>query len=60
MSQKKPSLAIELDETGRPARPIVDPRKIGTRLSQRLLPQLPHTATSPKIRHTAVPRRGSR
>jgi hypothetical protein len=61
-THKKPSLAVELQPDGRPARELPDPRKAGTRLSQRLLPQLPHEAPSSKtrVRHTAVPRRGSR
>lgn len=62
---KKPVLGQALDRTDdlRLARiSPPDPRKVGTRLSQRLLPQLPHDkVVSPtKIRHTAVPRRGSR
>jgi hypothetical protein len=57
---KKASLAIELDDLGRPARPTVpDPRKVGTRLAQRLLPQVP--SASVRIRHTAgTTKRGSR
>jgi hypothetical protein len=52
MARKKPTLAVDLDELGRPARPTVpDPRKIGTRLTQRLLPQVP--TPSVRIRHTA-------
>jgi hypothetical protein len=47
--------APPLTPEGKPARQIPDPRKIGTRLSQRLLPQLPHVAPT-KIRKTARPR----
>jgi len=56
-TRKKPSLAIELDDLGRPARPTVpDPRKTSPRrLGQRLLPQVPSVPPS-KIRHTAVSR----
>lgn len=55
-TRKKKGLAIELDDLGRPARPMVpDPRKIGTRLDHRILPQIPSVSSS-KIRHTAVSR----
>jgi hypothetical protein len=58
-TRKKASLAIELDDLGRPARPTApDPRKIGTRLDHRILPQV--ASVSSKIRHTAMLRRGSR
>ena len=63
MARKKPVLGLAMDRTedGRLARPTVpDPRKIGTRLGQRLLPQLPHVATSTRMRHTAGTKRGSR
>jgi hypothetical protein len=53
----KPKLGGALDRTedGRLARPTVpDPRKIGTRLSQRLLPQV--LSASIKLRKTARPR----
>jgi hypothetical protein len=60
MARKKPTLAVDLDDLGRPVRPTVpDPRKIGTRLDHRILLQVPSVAPS-KIRYTAVPRRGSR
>jgi hypothetical protein len=60
MSSKKKSLGIDLQPDGRPARPTVpDPRKIGTRLNQRLLPQVPHVAAPTRTRHTAG-KRGSR
>jgi hypothetical protein len=54
--------AIDLDETGRPARAIPDPRKSGTHFSQRLLPQIPRVAIpKPRIRRTAgTTKRGSR
>jgi hypothetical protein len=66
MASKKPVLGLALDRTedGRLARITVpDPRKtnFGSRLSQRLLPQVPHVATpSTRMRHTAGTRRGSR
>ena len=44
--KKKPSLAVELDETGRPARPTPDPGKLPTQLlGKRTLPQVPPTAS---------------
>jgi hypothetical protein len=59
-SRNKKGLGIELQPDGRPARPTVpDSRKIGTRLDHRVLPQVPSVASA-KIRHTVVPRRGSR
>jgi hypothetical protein len=63
MGTRKPVLGPGLDRQpdGRPVlnpSPI-DPRKIGTR-GRKLLPQLPHVTTPTRIRHTAVPRRGSR
>jgi hypothetical protein len=61
MSTRKKGLEIELDETGRPARPVPDPRKTGTHFSQRLLPQIPHVALpKPRVRQTAGTKRGSR
>jgi hypothetical protein len=59
---RKPILGLAMDRTedGQLARPAApDSRKAGTRLSQRLLPQLPHAEPNVKIRRTAVPR-GSR
>jgi hypothetical protein len=60
MATRKKTLAVDLDDLGRPVRPTVpDPRKIGTRLAQRLLPQVP--SPSVRIRHTAgTTKRGSR
>jgi hypothetical protein len=65
MPSKKPILGKAMDRTedGRLARPAFpDPRKTGTRLSQRLLPQVPHVAapSSTRTRHTAGTKRGSR
>ena len=60
-TRKKPVLGQALDRTedGRLARIAVpNPSKIGTRLDHRILPQVPSVPS--KIRHTAVPRRGSR
>jgi hypothetical protein len=61
---KKPVLGLALDRTedGRLARPTVpDPRKTGTHLSQRLLPQIPHVSVrSTRTRHTAGTKRGPR
>jgi hypothetical protein len=55
-TRKKKGLAIELDDLGRHARPAVpDPRKVGTRLDHRILPQVPSVAPS-KIRQTEVSR----
>jgi hypothetical protein len=55
MASKKPSLAVELDETGRPVRPTPDSRKVAPRpLGRRLLPQVP--PSGPRIRKTVVPR----
>jgi hypothetical protein len=48
---RKPVLGLALDRTedGRLARPTVpDPRKIGSGLGQRLLPQLPHVGGTAK------------
>jgi hypothetical protein len=59
MATRKKALAVDLQPDGRPARSTVpDPRKMGTRLDHRILPQVPSAPA--KIRHTAVPRRGSR
>jgi hypothetical protein len=61
MSRKKPTLAVDLQPDGRPVRDLPSPLKIGPRpLGRRLLPQLPHAELKTKIRHTAVPPRGSR
>lgn len=56
MSRNKPMLgpAIDRQDDGKPVRPVVDPRKIGTRLSQRLLPQVPSAPI--KLRKTARPK----
>jgi hypothetical protein len=43
MSRNNPVLGPAMDRTedGRPVRAVPDPRKVGTRQSQRLLPQIP-------------------
>jgi hypothetical protein len=59
-ARTKKGLAVELDELGRLVRPTPDPRRIGTGLGQRLLPQLPAPAVASRIRKTAGTSRGSR
>jgi hypothetical protein len=60
MATRKKTLAVDLQSDGRPVRDLPSPQKIGPRsLGRHLLPQIPHEAPS-KIRHTALPPRGSR
>jgi hypothetical protein len=61
MARKKLSLAVELQPDGRPAaQQFPDPRKIGPQsLGRRVLPQIP-SAQPTRMRHTTIPKRGSR